>query len=99
MVGRFGRNSLVLPNLYNVDLRLTKVTTFKERYSIEFRAEAFNVFNSTLVQAVNASAYSLGGSGTAVGTLVPSSSFQAVTTTSGLLLAPRQLQAGLRFEF
>lgn len=95
----FGRNSLVLPNLYNVDLRVTKETTFKERYSIEFRAEAFNLFNSTLVQAVNATAYSLGGSGTATGTMTLSNSFQTNMTTSGLLLAPRQLQAGLRFEF
>jgi hypothetical protein len=94
----FGRNSLVLPNLYNVDLRLTKLTTFKERYSIELRLEAFNLFNSTLVQAVNSNAYSLGTSGN-VGTMALSSSFQAPTTTSGLLLAPRQLQAGLRFDF
>ena len=45
------RNNAELPNLYDVDLRLTKNFAIKERYRIEFRAEAFNLFNTTLVQA------------------------------------------------
>ena len=50
--------SFVLPNLYNVDLRLTKQFAIKERYHIEIRGEAFNLFNTTLIQAVSANAYS-----------------------------------------
>ena len=91
----FGRNAFELPNLYNVDLRLTKETTIRERYNIEFRLEAFNTFNSTLVQAVSSNLYSVGKGNQ----LTTSSTFQAPSTTSGLLLAPRQMQAGLRFEF
>jgi hypothetical protein len=91
----FGRDAFELPNLYNVDLRLTKITTIKERYSIELRLEAFNTFNSTLVQAVSANLYSVGKGNV----LTTSSTFQTPSTTSGLLLAPRQMQAGLRFNF
>jgi len=113
--------SFVLPSLYNVDLRLTKQFTIKERSHVELRFEAFNLFNSTLVQAVNTTAYSpatpsatsttcpLIGGGSAAGVasphastvtcMVPSSSFQTPTTTSGNLLGARQLQAGIRFEF
>lgn len=50
--------AFVLPNLYNVDLRLTKVFAIKERYHIEMRGEAFNLFNTTLVQAVSQNAFS-----------------------------------------
>ena len=46
-----------LPNLYNVDLRLEKQFPIKERYHIGLRGEAFNLFNSTLVQAVNQVVY------------------------------------------
>ncbi len=105
-----GRNSFTLPNLYNVDLRVTKVWSIHERYSIEFRAEAFNLFNSTLVLAVNANAFTYTAAGKAVGTgvcgapsggtcMTPVANFGNESTTSGLLMGPRQLQGGLRFNF
>jgi hypothetical protein len=106
------RNSFELPALYNVDFRLTKVFAIKEKYNIELRGEAFNLFNNTLVQAVSANEYTYanpsGSTGTCPATgpnahtntcMVPVSSFQTPTTTTGLLLGPRQLQAGVRFEF
>jgi hypothetical protein len=49
--------NFVLPNLYNVDLRLEKAFTFKERYAVVIRGEAFNLFNSTHTQAVSRNAY------------------------------------------
>jgi len=49
--------SFVLPNLYNVDMRLEKVFNLTERFHLSLRGEAFNVFNSTLTQQVNQVAY------------------------------------------
>ncbi len=101
--------SFVMPNLYNVDMRLEKQFSIKERYHIAIRGEAFNVFNSTLVQNVSMAAYSIAApsaSSTSCPSLrhtnsclVPVSAFQTATVTSGNNLGARQLQAALRFEF
>ena len=95
-----------LPSLYDVDLRLSKQFAITERYNIELRGEAFNVFNSTLVQQVSQSAYkyvSPGSSGCpathASTCMVPVTSFGQYQTTSGNLFGARQLQAGIRFRF
>ncbi len=95
-----------LPSLYDVDLRLSKQFAITERYNIELRGEAFNVFNSTLVQQVSQSAYkyvSPGSSGCpathASTCMVPITSFGQYQTTSGNLFGARQLQAGIRFRF
>ena len=95
-----------LPSLYDVDLRLSKQFAITDRYNIELRGEAFNVFNSTLVQQVSQSAYkyvSPGSSGCpathASTCMVPVTSFGQYQTTSGNLFGARQLQAGIRFRF
>ena len=44
-VGNAGRNIFRVPNYYNVDLSIAKEWKFKERYSAQFRAEFFNLFN------------------------------------------------------
>jgi hypothetical protein len=44
-IGNLGRNTLVGPKFVDIDLSLAKTTKISERTSIEFRAEAFNVFN------------------------------------------------------
>jgi hypothetical protein len=56
-IGWLPPGSFRLPSLTNVDLRLTKQFAVKERYHIEVRLEAFNLLNSTLVQAVSQNAY------------------------------------------
>ncbi len=100
------RNSEQLPNYTNVDFRLTKGFNVREKVNIEFRAEAFNLFNSLLVLAVNQTGYtfaqpSAGGAcaGHTNTCIVPQAGFQADTTTTGNLLGARQLQFGLRFNF
>jgi hypothetical protein len=100
-IGWLAPGSFVLPNLYNVDLRLTKQVSFKERYHIEIRLEAFNLFNTTLIQAVNPTAYDYATTctGHTNTCMAPSSSFQKPTTTTGNLLGARQMQAGIRFDF
>jgi Carboxypeptidase regulatory-like domain len=44
-VGDAPRNLFRAPNYYNVDFSVAKIWHFKERYSAQFRAEFFNLFN------------------------------------------------------
>jgi hypothetical protein len=44
-LGDLGRNTLFGPKLADLDLSLSKVTPIKDNMNIEFRAEAFNIFN------------------------------------------------------
>ena len=97
------RNFFQYPNVYNVDFRLTKEFPIRERFNLEFRGEAFNLFNSTIVQGVNQNAYNFGcpsgGPAHANTCLQPVTAFQTTTSTSGNLFGARQLQAGVRFNF
>jgi len=43
--GNLGRNTFRGPGIANVDFSLFKKVAFRERYSMEFRAEFFNLFN------------------------------------------------------
>jgi hypothetical protein len=88
------RNSYRYPTWTNIDLRVERDFAIRERYRLAFRAEAFNLFNSTLVQGVNTEAFTY-----ASGSLVPFSAFQTPSTTTSVLSGARQLQLGFRFEF
>jgi hypothetical protein len=44
--GNAGRNILRGPNTFNSDVGLLRTATFKERYTLQFSAQAFNVFNT-----------------------------------------------------
>ena len=44
--GNAGRNILRGPNTVNTDVGLLRSATFKERYNLQFSAQAFNVFNT-----------------------------------------------------
>ena len=44
--GNFGRNVLFGPGLYNVDFSVFKNFRIRERASVQFRAEFFNLFNT-----------------------------------------------------
>jgi hypothetical protein len=44
-VGNSGRNVFGSPAYYNVDFSVSKIWTLKERFSAQFRAEFFNLFN------------------------------------------------------
>jgi hypothetical protein len=43
--GNAGRNILTAPGFENIDFAISKNTAVKERVSLQFRAEAFNIFN------------------------------------------------------
>ncbi|MGA8594497.1 MAG: carboxypeptidase regulatory-like domain-containing protein [Bryobacteraceae bacterium] len=103
--GDAGRNILTNPSRWNMDMGLFKHFAIKESMGFEFRAEAFNVFNHTQWQPLNA-----GGSSTADYTAscyagpnnsagdpscVAGSSFLHPTAAHN----PRILQLGLKFIF
>jgi len=74
------------PGLNNWDMALLKDTKLTESKTLQFRFEAFNVFNHAQFSANNSS-----GFGT-----VASSGFGVISSTYG---HPRILQAGLKFLF
>ena len=99
------RNPFNLPNFTNIDFRVARAISFKERYRLDFSVDAFNLFNSTIVSAVNTTAFTYSGPGTGAcaghtnGCLIPSGSFRSISTTAGALYGARQLQFGARFTF
>jgi hypothetical protein len=87
--GNQGKNSLRGPRLFNNNMSLVKNTKVTERFGVEFRAEAFNVFNN-----VNFNLYS--GNGNAA-----VDRFQADPTFGQIFSAasPRILQLALKVTF
>ena len=86
--GDMGRNSVVGPNFVNTDLSLIKDTKITERVNLQFRADAFDVFNQA----------NFGNPNLTVG----SASFGSITSTrfsNGDFGSARQLQLGLKLEF
>jgi hypothetical protein len=81
-----GRNTGRGFNFTSLDLRLSRKFIFKERFSLEAIAEAFNVLNRANLQLPN----NIFGAGT-----TPSPSFRQPTAAGD----PRQIQLGLRFSF
>ncbi len=49
-----GVNYLTAPGVNNWDLSLGKAFSFKERYAIQLRGDAFNAFNHTQFNGINA---------------------------------------------
>src|SRR5204863_3627294 len=43
--GNAGRNILTAPGFEDIDFAVSKLTQIKERVSLQFRGEAFNLFN------------------------------------------------------
>ncbi len=87
--GNQGKNSLRGPRLFNNNMSLVKNTKVTERFGVEFRAEAFNVFNN-----VNFNLYSGNGSAAV-------DRYQADPTFGQIFSAasPRILQLALKVTF
>jgi hypothetical protein len=81
--GNVGRNSLNLPHRTQFDMGLFKHFPIKEAVSVEFRAEAFNIFNHTQFSGVDTN-------------FDPASTTFLTATQTHL---PRILQFGLKFVF
>jgi hypothetical protein len=82
--GNSGRNMLHGPWYKDVDLAISRDFRFKERFTLQARGDAYNVFN--IVSLANPS-----GNGVTVG----SSTFGQITSAFPM----RQLQVGLRLTF
>jgi hypothetical protein len=94
------RNSFRLPNVQNLDIRLSKRFRFTERYNLELLAEAFNVTNRTNVFNVNTTLYIRGTA--PAGQAIPlnfNPSFGQVTGADSTLYRERQIQFAARFQF
>jgi hypothetical protein len=94
------RNSFIGPDVWNVDLRLSRRFNIKEGMSVEILGEAFNLFNRTQVTNIGTLMYQVGGTA-AASTLTPANnvSFGTITEAGGTLYRERQIQLGARFRF
>jgi hypothetical protein len=95
LYGDAGRGILRGPAQYNVDFSIFKEFTFRERLNFEFRAEAFNVFNTPEFGIPNPSTDQIGSPA--------SSGTSAVAPLAGSISStvhePRQIQFALLFKF
>ena len=102
-----GRNTYRAPNTAVVDLKLSKIFTYRERYSVEFSGEAFNLFNHVNTTGINTTGYLVSGSVAAGGTMTycgTANPCSAVFGTynnanSNFAYSPRQVQLGIRVKF
>ena len=87
--GNLGKNALRGPRLFNNNMALVKNTKIGERFGVQFRAEAFNVFNN-----VNFPLYTSNGS-------IGLDRYQADQTFGQIFnaAAPRILQLALKVAF
>ena len=88
--GNTGRNFLTGPNFFNLDASLFKLITYKERYTLELRGEAYSLTNTP--QFANP------------GTSLGSSNFGYITSTLGASSGGnasfgRSFQLGAKFNF
>ena len=88
-VGNSGRNILRGPAAYNTDFSLFKNFKVRERQSLQFRAEAFNIFNTPQFSQPGASLAAPASFGRSLSTIA----------TIGGFSSNRQLQFALRYAF
>ena len=87
--GNAGRNILKGPAAYNWDFSLFKDFQVREKQTLQFRAEMFNIFNTPQFSLPGSSLSSPANFGRSTGT---------ITTTSGFG-TNRQVQLALRYQF
>jgi hypothetical protein len=79
----------------NVDFRVARdLMLWKERYKLQLIAEAFNLFNHTLVTQVNAIGFNISGT-----TLAANSAFLTPLATSNPIAGARQMQFSAKLFF
>jgi outer membrane receptor protein involved in Fe transport len=94
---RFGllpRNYFKQPNIWYVDLRISRRFSITEGTKLELLAEGFNIFNRFQVTNMNATLYNLSGT-----TLTLNPTFQTITGADSTLFRERQIQLAARFQF
>jgi hypothetical protein len=98
------RNVYQYPKTWQVDLRASKKLVVRERYNLEFLAEAFNLTNHQNVTGLGTTAYALSLDSTNyLNKLVPytSTPYKSITSTnnSNFAFNVRQIQMALRLRF
>ncbi|MGH9683290.1 MAG: TonB-dependent receptor [Candidatus Acidiferrales bacterium] len=91
LLGNSGRNSLVGPGLFNFDMSLVKnnpIARISDHFNVQFRVEAFNVFNHTNFNPPTANDMLFNGDGTPVGSTA--GQLDSTSTTS------RQIQLAVK---
>jgi len=88
------RNAFKQPNIWYIDLRLSRRFKITEGTKLEILGEAFNLFNRTQVTGVNSTLYTQSGS-----TFTFSPTFLSTTAADSTLFRERQVQLAVRFEF
>jgi hypothetical protein len=88
------RNFFKQPNIWYVDMRVSRRFAITERTRLEFLAEGFNLFNRTHVTGVNTTIYNLAGTN-----LNFNPNFGITTGADSTLFRERQIQFAARFEF
>jgi len=99
------RNFYKQPNIWYLDMRISRRFSLTESMKLELLAEGFNLFNRTQVTGVSAGIYSICTTGTAANPcpLLNFSSgptgFNSVTGADSTLFRERQVQLAARFQF
>ncbi len=105
--GSGGRNRLILvprndytgPNVWNVDLRLSRRFYLGEKVNVEALIEGFNIFNRTEVTGVNTTSYAISGSAQSALLTYQTSFLTPSEAGTNFLTRERQLQLGFRLHF
>jgi hypothetical protein len=91
--GNLGRDTVIGPALKDFDFSVVKNIPFKESKSVQFRAEAFNVFN-------RANFNRPGPVTTSINLFTPSGDrITSAATIRSTLTDSRQIQLGLKLTF
>ena len=94
--GDIGRNAIRGPHFVNFDMALSRLFKITERYNLEFRAEAFNLFNhANFVGGFAPSGQPAGASYSTLSQSLNSSTFGQINGA----FDPRILQGALKFYF
>jgi hypothetical protein len=101
-IGNVGRDTLVGPNLTNLDLALHKSTQLGERLHAEFRAEFFNILNHTNFATPNETTFATAPTYTTIHGVLTYTP-PPVSPTAGVITSTatssRQIQFGLKLLF
>ncbi|MEW6126012.1 MAG: TonB-dependent receptor [Acidobacteriota bacterium] len=89
-----GRNTNVGPGFASFDPRIARDIRLNERVKLQFIGEAFNAFNRANFTAVNATAFTVSGTGSSA-VLVPNAAFGRPTNTT----EPRIIQLAAKIIF
>jgi outer membrane receptor protein involved in Fe transport len=99
------RNAYKQPNIWYLDMRISRRFSITEGTKLELLAEGFNIFNRTQVTNVSAGIYSICSTGTAASPCSQlnyssgPSGFNSVTGADSTLFRERQIQLAARFQF